>query len=274
MQGLSVWSLHNETHHSPGPIELNLLDVVIVGVTPVHGTGAVVQSQTIRPQHVGGDENATVGPIHPGFLYPPDAVIDLVLLPVRPVHPAIVHTHTHTITAQWIWWNKALLTFGASCTSLPQIRPNADHIAHLIQGTLFQLSPHSSLALTHWCWMVALHAPFISFLLLWFLINQHTLDGTFLRASLEMMYSVSQFETGSLLCTHGKVTETVLPSEYYRDRYNTTGTSKYYWITVFFRKLISWQEYSHWNWNKLISRVPMCKNQIIKAPRHLKESAS
>lgn len=74
---------------------MNFLDVIIVGITPVHGTGAVVQCQTVGPQHVGGDEYAAVGSIHPGFLYPPYAVIDLILFPVCPVHPATIHTNTH-----------------------------------------------------------------------------------------------------------------------------------------------------------------------------------
>ena len=77
-------------HHSPGAVEVDLLDVVVVGVAPVHGAAAVVQRQAVGPQHVGGDEDAAVGSVHPGRLYPPDAVIDLVLLPVCPVHPAAV----------------------------------------------------------------------------------------------------------------------------------------------------------------------------------------
>lgn len=92
----SAWSLHIETHHSSSPIELNLLDVIVVGVAPVHGAGAVVQRQAVGPQHVGGDEYAAVGSVHPGFLYPPDAVVDLVLFPVRPVHPAIMQTDTRS----------------------------------------------------------------------------------------------------------------------------------------------------------------------------------
>ena len=63
--------------------------MVVVRVTPVHGAGAVVQSQAVGPQHVGGDEDAAVGPVHPGSLDAADAVVDLVLLPVRPVHPAV-----------------------------------------------------------------------------------------------------------------------------------------------------------------------------------------
>lgn len=68
------------------------LDVIVVGVAPVHGAAAVVQRQPVGPQHVGGHEDAAAGSVHPGFLYPPDAVVDLVLLPVRPVHPAVTHT--------------------------------------------------------------------------------------------------------------------------------------------------------------------------------------
>lgn len=79
------------THHPPGAVEVDLLDVVVVGITPVHGAGAVVQRQAVGPQHVGGDENAAVGAVHPGLLDPPDAVVHLVLLPVRPVHPATIH---------------------------------------------------------------------------------------------------------------------------------------------------------------------------------------
>lgn len=80
------------THHSTGAIEINPLNVVVVGVAPVHGTGAVVQRQAVGPQHVGGHEDASVGSVHPGFLDPPDAVVDLVLFPVCPVHPAVTNT--------------------------------------------------------------------------------------------------------------------------------------------------------------------------------------
>lgn len=66
-----------------------LLDVVVVGVAPVHGAGAVVQSQAVGPQHVGRDEDAPVGAVHPRSLDAPDAVVHLVLFPVRPVHPAV-----------------------------------------------------------------------------------------------------------------------------------------------------------------------------------------
>lgn len=62
--------------------------MVVVGVAPVHGAAAVVQRQPVGPQHVGGDEDAAVGSVHPGLLDAADAVVDLVLLPVRPVHPA------------------------------------------------------------------------------------------------------------------------------------------------------------------------------------------
>lgn len=62
--------------------------MVIVGVAPVHGAAAVVQRQPVGPQHVGRDEDAAVGPVHPGLLDAADAVVDLVLLPVCPVHPA------------------------------------------------------------------------------------------------------------------------------------------------------------------------------------------
>ena len=65
------------------------LDVVVVRVAPVHGAGAVVQRQAVGPQHVGGDEDAPVGAVHPRPLDAADAVVDLVLLPVRPVHPAV-----------------------------------------------------------------------------------------------------------------------------------------------------------------------------------------
>lgn len=71
---------------------MNPLYVIVVGVTPVHGTGAVVQCQTIGPQHVGGHKDAAVGSVHPGFLYPPNAVIDLILFPICPVHPTITQT--------------------------------------------------------------------------------------------------------------------------------------------------------------------------------------
>lgn len=84
-----------KTYHSSSPIQVNLLDVIVVGIAPVHSAGSVVQRQTVRPQHVGGDENAAVGSIHPGFLYPPYAVIDLILLPVGPVHPAVTQRDKH-----------------------------------------------------------------------------------------------------------------------------------------------------------------------------------
>lgn len=78
----------NRPNHSSAAIEVNPLNVVIVGVAPVHGAAAVVQGQPVGPQHVGGDEDAAVGAVHPGLLDAADAVVDLVLLPVRPVHPA------------------------------------------------------------------------------------------------------------------------------------------------------------------------------------------
>lgn len=74
---------------------MDLLDVIVVGVAPVHGAGAMVQCQSVGPQHVGGDENATVGSVHPGFLYPPYAVVDLVLFPVRPVHPTVTQRESY-----------------------------------------------------------------------------------------------------------------------------------------------------------------------------------
>lgn len=80
------------THRSACAIEINPLNVVVVRVTPVHGTGAVVQRQAIRPQHVGGHEDASVGSVHPGFFNPPDAVVHLVLFPICPVHPTAANT--------------------------------------------------------------------------------------------------------------------------------------------------------------------------------------
>lgn len=77
-----------EANHSSAAVEVDPLDVVVVGVAPVHGAAAVVQRQPVGPQHVGGDEDAAVGSVHPGLLDAADAVVDLVLLPVRPVHPA------------------------------------------------------------------------------------------------------------------------------------------------------------------------------------------
>lgn len=74
---------------------MNLLDVVVVGVAPVHRAAAVVQRQPVGPQHVGGDENAAVGSVHPGLFYPPYAVVDLIFLPVCPVHPATTHRIEH-----------------------------------------------------------------------------------------------------------------------------------------------------------------------------------
>lgn len=82
----------SHAHRSPGAIEINPLNVVVVSVAPVHGTGAVVQRQAVGPQHVGGHEDATVGSVHPGLLDAPDAVVDLVLFPVCPVHPAATNT--------------------------------------------------------------------------------------------------------------------------------------------------------------------------------------
>lgn len=94
-------NLRTFTHHSTGAIEINLLNVVVVGVAPVHGTGAVVQRQAVGPQHVGGHEDASVGSVHPGFLDPPDAVIDLVLFPVCPVHPAVTNTKLSWPNRPW-----------------------------------------------------------------------------------------------------------------------------------------------------------------------------
>lgn len=77
-------------YHSSCSIQVNLLNVVIVSIAPVHSAGTMVQCQTVGPQHVGGDKNASIGSIHPGRFYPPYAVIDLVLFPVCPVHPAVI----------------------------------------------------------------------------------------------------------------------------------------------------------------------------------------
>lgn len=85
-----------EPNHSSGAIEVDPLDVVVVGVAPVHGAAAVVQRQPVGPQHVGGDEDAAVGAVHPGLLDAADAVVDLVLLPVSPVHPA-AGKYAHTL---------------------------------------------------------------------------------------------------------------------------------------------------------------------------------
>lgn len=74
---------------------MNLLDVVVVGVAPVHRAAAVVQRQPVGPQHVGGDEYTAVGSVHPGLFYPPYAVVDLIFLPVCPVHPATTHRIEH-----------------------------------------------------------------------------------------------------------------------------------------------------------------------------------
>lgn len=87
-------------HPSAGAVEINPLNVVVVGVAPVHGAGAVVQRQPIGPQHVGGDEDATVGSVHPGFFDAPDAVVHLVLFPIGPVHPATANTQAW-ITNRW-----------------------------------------------------------------------------------------------------------------------------------------------------------------------------
>lgn len=65
---------HSFTNHSVAAVEVDFLDVVIVGVTPVHDVGGVVQSEAVRPQHVGCDEDLTVRSIHPGLLYPSSAV--------------------------------------------------------------------------------------------------------------------------------------------------------------------------------------------------------
>lgn len=78
----------NQPNRSSAAIEVDPLDVVVVGVAPVHGAAAVVQRQPVGPQHVGGDEDSAVGAVHPGLLDAADAVVDLVFLPVRPVHPA------------------------------------------------------------------------------------------------------------------------------------------------------------------------------------------
>lgn len=93
--------LRTFTHHSTGAVEINPLNVVVVGVAPVHGAGAVVQRQAVGPQHVGGHEDAAVGSVHPGFLDPPDAVVDLVLFPVCPVHPAVTNTKLSRPNTPW-----------------------------------------------------------------------------------------------------------------------------------------------------------------------------
>lgn len=77
-----------QSHHSSAAVEVDPFDVVVVGVTPVHGAAAMVQRQPIGPQHVGGDKDAAVGTVHPGLLDAADAVVDFVLFPVCPVHPA------------------------------------------------------------------------------------------------------------------------------------------------------------------------------------------
>lgn len=85
------------THHSPSAIEVDSLNVIIIGITPVHGTGSMVQSESIGPQHVRCDKYFPVGPIHPGFLYSPDAVVHLILFPIRPVHPTATKTKTQSV---------------------------------------------------------------------------------------------------------------------------------------------------------------------------------
>lgn len=68
-------------------VEVDFLDVVIVGIAPVHDAGGVVKGEAIGPQHVGRDEDLTVRSIHPSLLYTSSAVNQLILLPVRPIHP-------------------------------------------------------------------------------------------------------------------------------------------------------------------------------------------
>lgn len=87
-KGVHILTGRVNTHHSPGAVEVDLFNVIIVGVAPIHAPGAVVQGQAVGPQHVGGDKKAAVGTVHPGFLDPADAVVDLIFFPVRPVHPA------------------------------------------------------------------------------------------------------------------------------------------------------------------------------------------
>ncbi len=65
---------HSFTNRSVAAVEVDFLNVVIVGITPVHDAGGVVQSEAVRPQHVGCDEDLTVRSIHPGLLYPSSAV--------------------------------------------------------------------------------------------------------------------------------------------------------------------------------------------------------
>lgn len=77
-------------YHSSCSIQMNFLNVIIVGIAPVHSTGTMVQCQTVGPQHVGSDKNTSIGSIHPGLFNPPYAVIDFILFPVCPVHPAVV----------------------------------------------------------------------------------------------------------------------------------------------------------------------------------------
>lgn len=65
---------HSFTNRSVAAVKVDFLNVVIVGITPVHDAGGVVQSEAVGPQHVGCDKDLTVRSIHPGLLYPSSAV--------------------------------------------------------------------------------------------------------------------------------------------------------------------------------------------------------
>lgn len=79
---------HSFTNRSVVAVEVDFLDVVVVGVAPVHGVGRVVEREAVGPQHVGRNEDLTVGSVHPRLLDSTSAVDELIFLPVGPVHPS------------------------------------------------------------------------------------------------------------------------------------------------------------------------------------------
>lgn len=69
-------------------VEVDHLDAVVVGINPVKDALWDVQTQAVGPQHsFAGQEDASVGAVHPSPLDFTTLALLWILLPVGPVHP-------------------------------------------------------------------------------------------------------------------------------------------------------------------------------------------
>lgn len=73
---------------TPGAVEVDHLDAVVVGIHPVEDALWDVQAESVWPQHrFAAQEDVSVGAIHPGPLNFAPLALLRVLLPVGPIHP-------------------------------------------------------------------------------------------------------------------------------------------------------------------------------------------